>query len=111
MGRTVGLFPLILVVCFLSGSRLLLWDFIEGIVKGWAFLGLLGLGRLLVYPLGLFIFRTLYFKFPFGCLVHGSWLFFSGLEGWVFVGLPGFRLVIGLPIGILVRVFSTLDFS
>ena len=52
------------------------------------FLGLSGFCRLLVYPLGLFIFKTLYFKFPFGFLVHGSWLFLSGLEGWVF-GSPG----------------------
>ena len=37
MGRTAGLFPLILVVCLLGVSRLLLGGFNEGIFQGWVF--------------------------------------------------------------------------
>ena len=37
MGRTSGLFPLILVVCLLGMSRFLLGDFNEGTFEGWVF--------------------------------------------------------------------------
>ena len=42
VGRTAGLFPLILVVCLLGVSRLLQGDFNEGIFEGWVFGSLRG---------------------------------------------------------------------
>ena len=60
MGRTVGLFPLILV-CLLGVSRLLLGDFDEGIFgsKG-GFLGLVGVRSVIGLPTGIIYSLTLY---------------------------------------------------
>ena len=60
MGRTVGLFPLILV-CLLGVSRLLLGDFDEGIFgsKG-GFLGLVGVRSVIGLPTGIIYSLKLY---------------------------------------------------
>ena len=57
MGRTAGLFPLILVVCLLGVSRFLLGDFNKGIFEGWV-LGFAGVRSVISLPTGVIYFLT-----------------------------------------------------
>ena len=93
MGRTVGLFPLILV-CLLGVSGLLLGDFDEGIFgsKG-GFLGLVGVRSVIGLPTGIIYSLKLYtlnscLGFYF-YVNQGGFCFFLGLSGvWSVIGLP-----------------------
>ena len=55
MGRTAGLFPLILVVCLLGVSRFLLGDFNKVFSKG-GFLCLAGVRSVISLPTGVIYF-------------------------------------------------------
>ena len=77
----------------------LLGDFNKRVFSKGGFLGLSGLGRLLVYPLGLFTLKTFYFKFPFGLStrIKLSILFRLGKVGlWV---SQGFGWLLVYPLG------------